>query len=337
MVYQRYYLMGLAQRAKVRLEAQPLALRFASRPERKVDLILRLRIGSRLHHKVASKLLLPRAAPNSGFVGRYVAEVDGREIRFAIDAHDAHAIWDPEALEWSDVYFKANGWPHASYDPRVRPIVNGNGILTAKRIALLRRLRDTPKDLDVVFVSNLRGGRMHNVRLFEELNELDRRVELLAVFPRGSDPAEDEVLAARLRASGIPQSTEQLQPEHLWHLLARARVVVLRSGMHLCIPWRMLDLLALGSCIAYDAPPIPQWPVALEPDVHYANIGIARPEYDPPEEAEYKKVRPAVEQLLGDEDRRKRLGAAAAAYFDTSAAPEAVAAYVLEGVRRSVR
>jgi hypothetical protein len=315
LAYQRYYLLGLARRVRLRLAGLPLAARLVPGADARVRAALRLRGGSE----------------HTGYVGRYVA-ADG--TTFAIDARDNHAILDEDrdVFDWSDVYFKANRWPSAEYDAKVLPIVNGNGLLGFRELERLRALRAQRKDVDVVFVSRVWGGREHNVRLFEELARLGVRAELRPILPRGADPAEDAAFTERLRAAGVATSYDAVPRDELWRLLARARVVVFRSGRHLCIPWRMIDLLAMGACILFDAPPLPQWPAPLERGVQYADLGIERPAYGTIDEREYEKVAPAVRELLADERRQAELRAAAARYYDEHAAPERVADYVLDAV-----
>ncbi|HVN59802.1 MAG TPA: hypothetical protein VMT59_00970 [Gaiellaceae bacterium] len=320
--YQRYYLLGLERTCRLRFADLPAILRFIPGADAKVRVARRLD-GSRLVGN----------ARDSGHVRRYLADDDGLTRRFAIDARDNRAVLDQEVLDWSEVYFKANRWPTEQYDPKVVPIVNGNGVLDWSRIAHLRNLRDRPKDIDVVFISRIWGGREHNVRLFEELARLGARSDLHAILPHGADPEDDRAITARLERVGVKCNYETVPPDELWDRLSRARIVVFRSGMHLCIPWRMVDLLAMGACILFDARPLPQWPEPLEAGVHYAEMGIERPPFSPPEPTEYAKVGPAVEALLADGARAAELRRNAAVYFDAHAAPERVGEYILETLR----
>ena len=312
--YQRYYLLGLEEElGRVSVRGLPPLARAAPGVDLKMRLAYRLARG-----------------PEQAYVGRYEARLDGRTVRFALDAHDGRAVFDEEALACSEVYFKANRWPGDDYDPRVRPVVNGNGLVDRRKLAHLRSLRDAPKEVDVAYVSNVWGGREHSLRVFERLAALDCEKDLLAIFPRGFPRAEDEANIARLRAQGIPVTREPVPPAELWRRLARARVVPLRAGKHLCFSWRTLDLLAMGACILFDAMPPPRWPVPLEPGRHVADASIARPEdTEAAADEEYDKLAPAVEKLLADEARAGELRAAAAAYFDEHAAPGRVAAYLL--------
>jgi hypothetical protein len=263
---------------------------------------------------------------DEAYVGRY--ECDG--VRFAIDAHDKREVRDPEALAWSDVYFKSNRWPGDDHGPKVLPIVNGNGLLDRRKIAHLRALREAPKEVDVAYVSNVWGGREHSLRVFERLAELECSKDLLAIFPEGFPPGEDAENMERLHARGIAVTREPVPPRELWRRLVRARLVPMRAGKHLCWSWRTIDLLAMGACIVFDALPPPRWPVPVEAGVHVADCGIARPEdTEAAPEAEYDKVAATIEALLAAPDEQQALRTAAARYFDEHAAPARVAEYVV--------
>jgi hypothetical protein len=311
LVYQRYYALGFQELGVGAVSGGPLAARVFRSPSMRLLAALRLARGS-----------------SPGFVGRYVAELDGQKVRFAIDAHDARFVRDEGALAWSDVYFKANRWPGEEYPEKVRPIVNGNGVLDAARIEFLRSLRDAHRDVDVSFVARMHGGRPHTLAMFEALASLDCRADLLAILPPGFD--DDAEYEGRLRELGVTVSRDELPPEELWRRLARAKVVVARSGRHLCISWRMIDLLALGACVVHDAPPLPEWPTPLAAGVHYEDGGIRRPlDGTAAPEEDYARFAAAVAALVADAGRAAALRAEAARYFDEHAAPRRVAEWVL--------
>ena len=314
LAYQKYYLLGFEDAGGLRIAGMPFPARLARSATNAVRLAYRLNRGS-----------------VQGHVGRY--EAGG--VRFTIDAHDGREIRDPEALESSDVYFKANLWPGDDHGPKVRPIVNGNGLLDRRKIAHLRSLREAPKEVDVAYVSNVWGGREHSLRVFERLAALDCSKDLLAIFPEGFP--EDETLENmdRLRSQGIPVTREPVPPRELWRRLARARIVPMRAGKHLCWSWRTIDLLALGACVVFDALPPPRWPVALEPGVHVADCGIRRPgDTEAAPASEYGKVSTEVARLLDGPAEQGALREAAARYFDEHAAPAQVANSVLERLLR---
>jgi hypothetical protein len=310
--YQKYYLLGFEETGGVRVEGLPFP---APGVTAKVSLAYRFNRGD-----------------TPGHVGRY--EADG--VRFAIDAHDGRAVRDEGALAWSDVYFKANSWPGDAYDPKVRPVVNGNGLLDRRKLARLRSLRETPKDVDVAYVSNVWGGREHSLRVFERLASIDCTKDLLAIFPEGFPEDETRANMERLRAQGIPVTRDPVTPRELWHRLARARLVPMRAGKHLCWSWRTIDLLAMGACIVFDALPPPRWPAPVEAGVHVADCGIERPDdTEAALESEYDKVPATIEQLLRAPERQQELRRGAAEYFDEHAAPARVAEYVRAQIRLS--
>ena len=318
-VYQKYYLLGLEERARLDIDGSPLLVRLAPGVTNKMRVAFRFACG-----------------PLQGHVGRYVAEVDGRRVRFAIDAHDGREVRDPEALAWADVYFKSNSWPELEYDAKVIPVVNGNGLLDRAKIRLLRGLRDVEKSTDLAYISNVWGGREHSLRVFERLAALNCSKDLLAIFPEGFPADEDDANMERLRSRGIPVSREPLAPRELWRRLAAARVVPLRAGKHLCFSWRTLDLLAMGACIVFDAMPPPRWPVPLEAGMHVADAAIDRPDdTEAAPEPEYDKLPSELERLLAAPREQGALRRAAARYFDEFGAPGAVASYVLATVARS--
>jgi hypothetical protein len=324
-LYQRYYLLGLRKVARVDVVPQRLLARALPGSAWKVPFFNR-----RGFRPTAGSLDQPTTENTSGHIGRFIFRSGQTTVKFAIDARDSHPIRDEQILDWSDVYFKANKWPSVEYDAKVLPIVNGNGFLTERHLRQLRRLRGRVKNIDLVFISNVWGGREHNVRLFEELAKLDCRKELLAIFPPDSDDEETTRFTARLESQGIPWSTQPIAADVLWDKLARARLVMLRPGKHVCIPWRMIDLLCMGACVVFDAPPVQRWPSPLVSGVHYADCGIVRPlDGTAVADTEYAKVKPTIEDLLARPAQMEALRAAAGRYFDDHAAPARIAQYVI--------
>jgi hypothetical protein len=325
--YQRYYLLGLEETARVHWDGPPLVARLFPG----VDLKFRL-----VYNRERARVSLGRGSRGTeGFVGRYVVELDGASVRFAIDAHDARVVRDEGALAWSDLYFKSNRWAAVQYDTKVQPLVNGNGLLDRGRLELLRRLRGHDRQVDVAFISNVYGGRSHVVRMFEKLAALPIRADLLAIFD-GADPDADAREMARLRSAGVPVSTRQLSPPELWARLARAEIVLLRSGRHGCVSWRLIDLLCMGACILIDAPLHSPWPVQLRDGWELADCGIDRaPDDRAAPDDEYDKLSARVMDLLERPALLEQLRGGAARYFDDHASPARVAEYVLQACARS--
>ncbi len=114
--------------------------------------------------------------------------------------------------------------------------------------------------------------------MFEALAALPYKKQLVAIFVEGAaEKKETEAAVQRLQKVGVSCTFDLMPAQDLWEQVAAARVVMLRAGKYLCIPWRMIDLLCLGACIVTDADFEPQWPVPLVEGEHYISGGIERP------------------------------------------------------------
>ena len=294
---------------------------------------------SSLIRRIARKFSLSQSGEATGFpvtvnphCGQYQFIANERPIKVAIDAHDAPAIVDSQAMEWADVYLKSNYWPqYPEYSKKVRPIVNGNGDLTPAKIQSLIGKRETAKEYDLVFISRIWGGIEHNCRVFEALLDLPGKVNLLAVFPEYPGEYGEQLQQARrrLEEAGVPCTSDLVPSDDLWSMLARSRVVLMRAGKHLCLPWRTIDLLAMGAAIVLESAPRPQWPVPLQEGVHYLSAGLQRPDNTDPAPAEqYAAIRETIQRVLEDAELQRNLSAHAATYFDEQASPHAVGKYM---------
>lgn len=238
------------------------------------------------------------------FVGRYRATIPGvRSLNVAIDAHDSPRIADESALKWSDLYFKSNKWRTETYPAHVLPLVNGNGLHSATTLGELKLLRTIKKTTDVCFVSRLAGDIEENLRIWETLAgmSLRTRPKLGAVLYKryGQDR-----YAQRLQAYGVEVFYEFIPKRTLWLWMAQSRVNVIRLGIKGCLPWRMIDALAMGANIVLNKPPNSDWPIRLSNRYHYySGDGIAN------------DVTMALDYPLCD----------AASYFDAWANPGATA------------
>ncbi len=325
--YQHYYLMGFERlssstnRKEVQLSTAPLGHRLlAALASMSCSFRRPLAWMNRLH------------PPSANYVGRYVMRSAGGERKVAIDSADQAKIQSPEALEWCDLYFKTNRWGSLQYPRKVRPLVNGNGMLSWKDIDFLKGQRDRKKEVDLAFISRVWGGVEHNLRLFEAASRFGGSKDLLAVFPATHDARQRDQQrqnTRRLDACGVPWTYSWIPSEELWSRCARARVVMLRGGKHLCIPWRAIDLLCMGACILWDAHPNPVWPHPLTEGVNYATVGLDGPQYDVPQEA-YRHLVEESERLLSDTDLMRRIRHANASYFDSYASPVCVCRHILE-------
>lgn len=259
----------------------------------------------------------------------------GQSLKIAIDASDDRQVRSPEILDWADFYFKTNYWPSFPYMDKVAPLLNGNANLSEDRIGSNCALRDRPSQFDLVFVSRIWAGanayREHNARIFEALAQAPGKKCLVAVFagfPEGS--AEEHELWDRLTRAGVRCTHDHYSYQELTQLSAEARWVVVRAGVSLCIPWRMVDLLCMGAAILLDNDPHPAWPVRLQRGVNFASLEIAiTPESPCADQTDYSAIPAKIASLLADTTLQQRLRRANAAYFDHHAHPTKAAEALL--------
>ena len=336
--YQRYYTMGLRKLDNVQFShASFIDGTFASARERGFP-------GAYTGWEYAARNADLRS-DRATHVGRYTVQFPDSTspLRVAIDAHDGRDIRDPDALEWSQVYFKASYWPNLRYGPKVRPLVCGNGALDEKRIARLRGLRgQSRRDLDLVFIAKLWPSNPaastywnpveHLVRVFETLAKLNIRSYLRAVLVplAGRQPFPQHYLD-RLSTAGVPIIATDVTVDDLWSATSTSQLAFLRPGKHLCVSWRMIDHLAMGAATVCDHAAYPQWPVPLQAGREFmdAGCGIAEDE-SLPDLADYARISDTVMDLLAEPDRLEESRHATASYFDRHVAPERIARYLID-------
>jgi hypothetical protein len=333
--YQRHYEMGLRMLPDVRF-------RYASLIDRALAYVReRGWHGSNVGWRLRSQLGYGRRSERATHVGRYTLELPTRDapLRVAIDAHDDRNIRDPNAYEWSDIYFKVSYWPSMDYGPKARPLVCGHGALDHGRVARLIGLRDQPRNLDLVFVAKLWAGHPgatfwnsveHLVRTFETLAKLKIRALLRPILVPTGQPVPRHFLD-RLSKAGVPATTTNISIDELWSATSSSRLAFLRPGRHLCISWRMIDHLAMGAGTVCDRAPYPQWPVPLQAGREFMDCGCGiGADASLPDPADYERIADTVMALLADPERVAESRRAAAAYFDEHAAPERIARYLMD-------
>ena len=268
-----------------------------------------------------------------GEVATYVLRTDNAVAKFAIDASDHAHIVSERAYDWCDLYFKGTKWENRDYPAKVRPLVFGHNYMTTALFRKLKRLRQAPRTVDLVFINRLLGGAEHNVRLFETLAALNCRKTLICIAYGHESPDHLE----RLRAAGVTVRS-WLSQDRFWDEMAKGRLAFIRSGRSLCIPWKMSALLCLGATTVFDDRPRPNWPVPLEPGRHYINCDLQLPDERGSEErlahVDYTKVTRAVEMALGSDALVRTIARESAQYFDRYAAPDRVAEYIIDECQR---
>ena len=146
-------------------------------------------------------------------------------------------------------------------------------------------------------------GVEHCVRLLEAAARARGRKFLLALLVAG----DREKLGKRLRQSGVPSTTTPLPLNKLWQVSAESRLNVIRLGMHHCVPWRMCDLLALGTCPVLDQKPRTLWPVPLREGEHYWTLNVhLGPGQTVASDASYQAIPELLNDYLGLEGQAAR-------------------------------
>ena len=338
---QNYFLMGFKALGDVKFELSPFGVRL-------FHLMKRLHIKGAMHlWQFSNNWLIRSGYRNGDRVGRYLITDGDVSIKVAIDAWDEGYIVDERSLKWADIYFKNNKWPTLDYPDKVFPLIHGNGRLNNEKLLYLKGLRDHPKENDLAYLSimwsrpnnsynNFHAILEHHTRTFETLASINCRSKLLAVIPQTYSEKDILPYLRRLDKSGVPWQRDwgAINSKVLFDELAKAEVVHLRPGNALCISWRMIDLMCMGACVAYDGQPYPNWPQPLESGAHYIDCGCRLgADFSTPVEETYTHMRKVLENLLESRDQMARIRANNISYFDRYAAPDKAAAYLLKTVR----
>lgn len=349
--YQAYYLAGL--RMALRERSIPLDIRPLHRFPRLLRGLRTLRCSHRLGASFFNQTVGPmidRVAqriagcrlPTSGqffpLIGQYEFTFKKRPlVRLAIDAADAGEMMPGPFADQCAVYAKANYRPTLEYPPQVVPLCNGNPFILPS-LNTLTDLRSQQPRYDLCFVVRVWGGRdetegvEHNLRLLEAVNRASCRKFLLAYLVAGDLDQQEK----RLRAQGIPTTRRPMPLRQLWQTSAAARINVIRLGMHNCIPWRYMDLLAMGACVLFDQVPQTVWQPPLIPGEHFLHLGVETTPDQPLGTANaYEAIPGKVEEALRNTPLIRHVQARAADYFDCHACPEAVGRQLLTYVARA--
>jgi hypothetical protein len=341
--YQQYYLEGFRSIEKLNFQISPSWLDFS----------IAITAGrTRIINTLWKHLLSVKGRKQcvaADHVGRYTIKTAGkRQTRIAIDAADGRLIRDLEAYEWSDFYFKANMWPSLQYPKKTLPLINGDGYLDKARLKWLLQMRNYSNSCDLIYWAKIwEPGRTqyysneicrniieHQIKLFETMGKLECKKKLLAIFsdemPLRS--VDTQQCIRRLMAAGVDCQFGwgNIDSQTFWQNLAASKVVFIRPGNHLCISWRLIGLLCLGSCIVYDRAPFPQWYEPLTGARHYVDgdCGLG-PDFSLPSETQYENFYSIIGNLLSDIEKIRELKAHAASYYDNFGSPVAVAEYIL--------
>jgi len=291
---------------------------------------------------IAKRIERASIAPSclfNGAVGQYLFETsEGGEHAVCIDTWDSGEIPSQELLERSDLYFKTNFWGSKSYPEKVIPIVNGNP-LVLNDIPKLCSLRNVKKEYDLCLIvrvyTRTSGDEVveHNLRILEEVSKVDCRKFILAYL------TEDKVdsVARRLDEKNIPWVKNPMPIGELWRISSQSWLNIIRLGIYYCVPWRMIDLLAMGACPVLDRSPFTIWPEPLLEMRHFLSLNIAIGPgrwIAPPED--YARIPATIEQWLKDLKALDEISKCNSHYFDDHAEPQKVGEYIVKKVREKL-
>ena len=283
-------------------------------------------------------------APHTTHVGQYHFRFrGGRVLKVAIDAHDHREVRSQAIHDWCDLYFKSNHWPGFNYSSKVRSIPVGNSGIHLETCRYLRGLRNNSKSFDFIFVGRIWAGGganvEHNLLLFDNLSKIARNCRLLAVvFGFDQKSREFSNIVKRLNEAGVEWTDQQIGYGELMELSAESHLVVMRSGVHGCIAWRMADMLGLGACIVMDQTPFPRWPVALEEGKNFLSLGLRiTPECGPAPMEDYEKIINKMKAYLNNKPALALIRKNNAQYFDEHLHPMKVAEHILANLSQFIR
>lgn len=276
-----------------------------------------------------------REVPPSMAVGQYTFGINGiPEVKICIDTHDSGDLASASLMAESDLYFKTNYWIEHQYDEKVLPLYNCNPLLLP-HLETLRAMRAKQARYDFCLIVRVWGGKNevdgveHCVRLLEAAARARGRKYLLAYLVAG----DTKRLAKRLRESGVPSTLTPMSLNELWQISAESRLNIIRLGMHYCVPWRMCDLLAMGTCPVLDQAPKTLWPVPLREGEHYwtLNLDLGHGQ-TVASDASYQAVPDLLNSYLELGGRAGQMRHATASYFDRNLQPERIGQQICETV-----
>lgn len=196
----------------------------------------------------------------------------------------------------------------------VSPARRVKTLLTLRSLQQLKRLRDTPKDIDIFFVVGYYGRPVHAAEdefRYQIMHEIASHKEIVAVTGFASHVALPGKFAEF-------KCKRYLHPEYL-HQLSRAKIAIYVRGVHDCLSFKFGQIMALGMPVVgqtlhNNAENMYQYP--------YFKDQFA---YNTPQLIAQKAV-----DLLKNPEKLALFGKANAHTFDTALTPRAITARILE-------
>ncbi|GEM_PF-3478961 len=264
----------------------------------------------------------------------YITMKDGCEYKVYIDHQDSSERYYPEMLKWCDVYFKANYSKYIKYEEKIIPMVNGNPNIPGN-LSYFRSCRKMGKQYDLSCILRVWGGRdevegiEHNLRLIEALSKADCKKYFHIQLIESSAA----YVAKRLDALRIPWSMDPIPFKTYLKISARSKLVIARHGMHFCMPWGIIDKLAIGACIVLDHDPYTVWPQPLARNKNYFSLDVesSPKQLFSPLDA-YAAVPGKIHEFLVNGEARKRISENNSNYFDDYCVPYKIGEHIIRTV-----
>ena len=170
-------------------------------------------------------------------------------------------------------------------------------------------------------------GLEHNIRLIEEISKANCKKFILAYLV-GENVHETIRRLDRLK---IPWTTKPMPINKLWRIAAQSKLNIIRLGMFYCVPWRMIDMLAMGACPVLDRVPYTLWPQPLKENINFfsLNIDVAPSQPIAPDE-QYAKIPGELESWLSDVNNIGRISKNNSKYFDHYVDPQKLGEYIIQ-------
>lgn len=187
-------------------------------------------------------------------------------------------------------------------------------LLTLDSLEQVKRLRNTPKDIDIFFVVGYYGIPVHAAEdefRYQIMREIASRKNILAITGFASHAELPGKFAAF-------KCKRYLHPEYL-HQLSRARIAIYVRGMHDCLSFKFGQIMALGMPVVgqslyNNSENLYQYPYFKE-QFAYDEPGL---------------IIQKAEELLQNPEKLSLLAKTNAHTFDSAFTPEAITARILE-------
>lgn len=198
-----------------------------------------------------------------------------------VDVSDHKTLIDNPAKYF--VYFKANYSSKIKYPKNVYKSICGT-TLTKQNVPL----GDDERELDIVWLAGISGGRPHKAAMFEALASLPLKMKLAAKMVGEDDYP---LWGKRLEKVGVEVWQDNLSYNDWLRWNKKARWCGLARGKHDCLSFRMVDYCSIKVGVLADYPPTSQWAVPVKEGVNYLSFDFSGPQTNDLTDKEVDRLR----------------------------------------------